>query len=416
MLSKSLNEVSSKLRRDTSVFVHGTATEPRALLENWVANPSHLRGVRVLTSFIPGVNTYKLAGLARDQHIVAFMNHSAYADAEASGQLTALRLSYSELGRYIAESPRLDTAFVQVAPMKNGRYSTGISASLIPAAVANADKICAIVNDQMPTPLNGFSLSADRVDYSVNVSRPLIEYAAGARAPDPVSLQIAEHVCSLVKDGDTLQAGLGAVPAALFRKLSKHRGLRVYGGMVTDAFASMYDSGALDMSIEHIYGMALGSREFYQWLDGRTGCRVAGVEETHSVERISSIENFVAVNSAISVGLDGAVNAERVGDRCVSGPGGLPDFTAGASLSAGGRSIIALPATNTRGTISRITSKAVDPMARTVIAEYITHVVTEFGIADLRGASSSERACRLIDIANPKFRNSLSLLAEETTR
>jgi acyl-CoA hydrolase len=408
MRSKSLDDVSTMLRRDTSVFVHGTATEPRALLENWIANPSHLRGVRCLTSFVPGVNTCNLAGLARDQHVVAFMNHSAYADAEASGQLTALRLSYSEVGRYIEKSPRLDTVFVQVAPLKNGRYSTGISAELIPTAVANTDKVCAIVNDQMPIPQNGFSLSTGRVDYSVNVSRPLIEYAAGARAPDAVSLQIADHVCSLVKDGDTLQAGLGGVPGSLFRKLSKHRGLRVYGGMVTDAFASLYESGALDMSAEHIYGMALGSHEFYQWLDGRAACRVAGVEETHSVERISSIENFVAVNSAISVGLDGAVNAERIGDKSVSGPGGLPDFAAGASLSAGGRSIIALPATNTNGTISRITTNAVDPMARTVMAEYVTHVVTEFGVADLRGTSTSERASRLIGIADPRFRNTLS--------
>jgi acyl-CoA hydrolase len=408
MQSKSLDDVSAMLRLDTSVFVHGTATEPRALVENWIANPSHLRGVRCLTSFIPGVNTCNLAGLARDQHVVAFMNHSAYANAASSGQLTALRLSYSEVGRYIEKSPRLDTVFVQVAPMKNGRYSTGVSASLIPTALANADKVCAIVNDQMPVPQSGFSLPAGRIDYSVDVSRPLIEYAAGARAPDPVSLQIADHVCSLVKDGDTLQAGLGAVPGSLFRKLSKHRGLRVYGGMVTDAFAALYESGALDMSMEHIYGMALGSHEFYQWLDGRAGCRVAGVEETHNVERISTIENFVAVNSAISVGLDGAVNAERIGDKSVSGPGGLPDFAAGASLSAGGRSIIALPATNTKGTISRITPKTADPFARTVTAEHVTHVVTEFGVADLRGASTAERASRLIGIADPRFRDSLS--------
>ncbi|MFK8031827.1 MAG: acetyl-CoA hydrolase/transferase C-terminal domain-containing protein [Gammaproteobacteria bacterium] len=388
-------------------FLHGTATEPRALVEYWCNSPESLSGVRLLTSFIPGLNTVNLAGLAPDQHVETFMNQREYAVSEQSKQLTALRYSYSRVRQHLCELARLDVAFVQLAPLKNGRYSTGITGGLIPTAIEKAHTVCGIVNNQMPVPKRSYTIAANRVDYTINVSRPLIEFGAATGEVNDVARKVAANVCSLINDGDTLQAGIGTIPTALFRMLEERRNLRVFSGMVSDSFAQLTASRSLDKRAEHVFGMALGSQKFYQWLNERDGFRVAGVEETHSRERISNIDKFVAVNSALSVGLDGIVNAEKIGSYAVSGPGGLPDFAAGATGSDGGRSIIALASTNSKGTVSRITPSIDDFAAKTVPADHVTHVVTEHGIADLRNVAADERASRLLAIADPAFRSDL---------
>lgn len=401
-----LAEAAELLKPGMTAFIHGTTSEPRALVEYLAEHPHHMAGVHLITSFIPGINNIQLAGIAPGSRLTTFMAQPALHDAIASGQAEALRLPYSALAGFFAELPRLDIAFVQGRICVDHSFSTGITGELIPVACDKAETICVINNGLMATPVSGCQIPAQRADFVVDADAPLIEYITADRT-DAVSEKIAANVAGLVRDGDTIQAGLGVIPGAVFALLAKHRKLRVFSGMVSDALIPLAESGALDDDAMHVYGMAMGSAQLYAWLDGRRGFEVAGVERTHDRETLRSIERFVAINSAIEVGLDGSINAEQLGSRTISGPGGLPDYAFGGSRSAGGRSIIALPSANHKRGISRIVRRVANAQAPTLPASSVTHVVTEHGVAEFAGATSTQIAERLISIADPAHRQQL---------
>lgn len=408
-----LAQAAALLRPGMTVFIHGTATEPRALVEFLAANPAHLTGVHLVTSFIPGINTVVLAGLAEGSRLTTFMAQPGLADAIARGDAEALRLPYSGVPGYLDNLPRIDLALVHGRTLPDGGVSTGVSGELIPTVCAKARRICVIDNAGMPMPERGCTIEASRIDFRVEDEAPLIQYLTADRA-DAVSAAIARHVAALVRDGDTLQAGLGVIPGAVFALLGERHGLRIHSGMISDALMSLTASGALAEDAEHLYGMALGSEALFRWLDGRPGFRVGDVVEVHDVTRLSQLGNLVAINSGIEVALDGSVNAECIGSRAVSGPGGLPDFATGAARSPGGRSIIALPAANARKGISRIVDRLANHGSPTLPAGTVTHVVTEHGVAALRGASPGQCAERLIAIADPAHRGQLAAAASLT--
>ncbi len=401
-----LGEAASLLRPGMTVFIHGTATEPRAFVDYLAANPEHLTGVHLLTSFIPGINSVSLAGLAEGSKLTTFMAQPGLSDAIERGDAEALRLQYSKVPGYLHDVERIDLAFIHGRPLPDGDVSTSVSGELIPTACAKAERVCVFENPSLPLPSEGCVIAADRIDYRACSAGGLIEYLGADRA-DEVSVSIARHVASLVNDGDALQTGIGVIPGAVFIELRTRRGLRINSGMVGDSVMNLADAGALATDTEHLYGMALGSQALYDWLDSRPDFRVGDVTEVHSVERIATVENLVAINSGIEVALDGSVNAEQIGSKVVSGPGGLPDFATGSSRAPGGRSIIALPAANARKGVSRIVARLANHDQPTVAAGIATHIVTEFGIAAIADASPRECAERLIAIADPAHREAL---------
>lgn len=402
---RTLDDAAALLRPGTTAFIHGTATEPRAFVERLAASPGALEGVHIITSFIPGINTETLA--ATGARLTVFMAQPALADAVAAGQAEALRLNYGALPGWIAALERLDLAFVRGRRANDGGIATGITGELIGAACARAERVCVFDDPAMPLPEQGVVLPAEGIDDVVPGGGDLIEYR-GADRIDDMARVIARHVATLIGDGATLQAGLGVVPTAVFAELAGRRRLRVFSGMACDALVPLADAGALDASAEHVYGMALGSTGLYRWLDGRAGFRVAGCEETHDREVLAALPRFTAINSALEVGLDGSINAELLGTRAVSGPGGLPDYAAGGAASAGGRSIIALPSANAKRGISRIVPRVANADAPTVAPGVVTHVVTEHGVAEIGGVDGAERARRLIAVADPAHRDALA--------
>lgn len=402
---RTLDDAAALLRPGMTAFIHGTATEPRAFVERLAARPGALEGVHLITSFIPGINTETLTGTGA--RITSFMAQPALADAIAAGGAEALRLCYGALPGWFSALERLDLAFVRGRRLGDGRVSTGLTGELIGAACARAARVCVLDDRAMPVPERGIALPAERADHVVISEGPLVEYR-GADRIDDTARAIARNVASLVGDGATLQAGLGVVPTAVFAELAGRRGLRVFSGMACDALVTLAEAGALDAGAEHVYGMALGSTELYRWLDGRPGFRVAGCEETHDRAVLAALPRFTAINSAIEVGLDGAINAEWLGPRAISGPGGLPDYAAGGAASAGGRSIIALPSANAKRGISRIVPRVANADAPTVEAGVVTHVVTEHGVAEIGGVDGAERARRLIGVADPAHRATLA--------
>ena len=402
---RTLDDAAALLRPGMTAFIHGTATEPRTFVERLAARPAALEGVHVITSFIPGINTETL--VESGARITTFMAQPALADAVAAGRAEALRLCYGALPGWFEALDRLDIVFARGRGQADGSFSTGVTGELIAAACARAERVCVFDDRTMPVPERGVVLPATRVDHVVRCDADLVEYR-GADRIDDTARAIARHVATLIGDGATLQAGLGVVPTAVFSALAGRRKLRVFSGMACDALVPLAEAGALDAGAEHVYGMALGTQVLYRWLDGRPGFRVAGCEETHDRALLSALPRFTAINSALEVGLDGSINAERLGSRVVSGPGGLPDYAAGGAASAGGRSIIALPSANAKRGISRIVPRVANADAPTVEAGVVTHVVTEHGIAEIGGVDGAERARRLIAVADPAHRAALA--------
>jgi acyl-CoA hydrolase len=221
---------------------------------------------------------------------------------------------------------------------------------------------------------------------------------------------VARNVASLVRDGDTLQFGLGRLQARVLAALSQHRDLRLHAGMVSDGLVQLHASGALAApSAERppvCTGVALGGPALQALVADGTLVRFAGVEYTHSQATLAAIPNLVAVNSALEIDLFGQVNCETLGGRQISGVGGLVDFIRGARASAGGRAVIAATSVAGRGRRSRIVPELnhrLTGIARTDI----DHVVTEYGIASLRGLGVDARARALIAIAAPESRPAL---------
>ncbi|MEM1261378.1 MAG: acetyl-CoA hydrolase/transferase C-terminal domain-containing protein [Pseudomonadota bacterium] len=394
------------LQPGMTVFIHGMATEPRALTDYLAANPEHLRGVRLITSFIPGINTVNLAGLAADSFVVNTMAQRAYAPARDNGQADWLRLAYSEVPDYLQALPKIDLAFLHCGRRSNATLSTGVSGEMLPLAAELAERTCVFINEQMPIPVRGCDLATSQVDYAVTHSAPLMEYRVDERG-DAASSAIADYVTSLVDDGDAIQAGIGVIPSTVFKNLRSRRGLRLYSGMISDAIADLADAGALDPSFPHTYGMALGTQRLFDWLHQREGFSVERVEVAHDRARVQLLDHFVAMNSALEVALDGSVNAEQIGRHVVSGRGGLPDYSTAASLAEHGRSIIALPAANLAKGFSRIVVRLANHDSPTLAVGRATHVITEHGVAAIKGVGPEAVAERLVAVADPTYRDGL---------
>ncbi|NJO36262.1 MAG: hypothetical protein HC871_00035 [Rhizobiales bacterium] len=313
-------------------------------------------------------------------------------------------LSYSRMYRYL-EALHVDIALVQVTPAeRHGCFSLGTSVHFVPAILEKAGIVIAEINDTLPGLRRSWDIHEDRLDYVLPTSHPLPVLDPGP--PSETLRRIGAHVASLVRDGDCIQIGIGKVPGAVLEALHAHRGLACHGGLISDGMINLFECGALDPAKPMICTSVLGTQTIYDWVRGRSDVHVLPVSYTHDVVVMARLERFVAINSVLAVDLHGQANAETVDGRQAGGSGGLPDFVRGAQLSRGGRSILALPSTALRGTISRIVPALADDIASCPRSD-ADYVVTEHGIAELRHKSLDDRAEALIAIADPSFQASL---------
>jgi 4-hydroxybutyrate CoA-transferase len=227
---------------------------------------------------------------------------------------------------------------------------------------------------------------------------------------DDAARSIGALVADLVNDGDCLQTGIGAIPAAILSELGSKSDLGLHGGLLDAGGRRLIEAGnvngmrkAIDQG-QHITGMALGDDALFDWLADQSAVIFCGADHTHEVSAIAQLQNFVSINSAVEVDLFGQVNAEYAGGRQISGTGGSVDFMRAAKASKGGRSIVAMNATARGGTVSRIVPR-VDMV--TALRTDVDIVVTEFGVAQLQNLPNRQRAAALIDIAAPQFRDEL---------
>ena len=395
-----------------TVFVQGASGEPSPLVQALAAMPEASDGVHYVGCFIPGVNATDPASFHANARLTSFFVFGDIARSHAAGKVRFLPLHYSGIWDYLA-GLEIDLALIQVTPPdRSGRCSLGVSVHFVPAILDRANAIVAELNAAMPRPAHSHEISYDRLDYVVETERPLVALATGDLPPE--IHRTGAHVASLIEDGDTIQIGIGKVPAAVLGALRDRRDLGLHGGLVGDEVADLHEAGVLTGARRShdpgtmVCTAALGSPRVYEWAGRCPDLRLAPVSYTHDVRVLAQIDDFVAINSVLAVDLSGQANAEMLGGRQVSGTGGLLDFVRGARLSRGGRSILALPSTAGGGKASRIVAHFGEGDVVSCPRADADVVVTEHGIARLRDKSVDERALALIAIADPAFRRDLA--------
>lgn len=402
---------------DTVLWGQGSG-EPRTLTEALVEQRARLRQVRV---FLGAAFSDTLKPEHAD-HLRFFGIGGIGRNAELAraGVLDVLPCHISSVPALIEERRLpVDVVLVQVSPPgPDGRHSLGLVADYLPAAMTRARTVIAEVNDEVPYTL-GDTLVEPTWQYAVRTSRPPV--FVPPRQLNAVEIQIGELVAGVIPDGGVIQLGVGGVPNAIAHALHDKCDLGIHAGSLGDWAVDLMTSGVvtnarkpIDRGVT-IAGALYGTRRLYDFVHNNPAVQLRPISYTHSATVLAQLKNLVAVNSAVQVDLTGQVNAETVGGSHIGTVGGQVDFVRAALASPGGRSVIALPSTAMRGTVSRLVPRLSDGITTTARSD-ADLVVTEHGIADLRGATLRERAERLIEIASPGFREKLRSWVDSTPR
>lgn len=322
-----------------------------------------------------------------------------------AGALQVIPCHLSELAALICRRElKIDVVLLQVSQDDDGAYSYGSVCSYLSEAVRTARAVVAEVNDQAPWTNCIERLDASSISHRVHVSRPLI--AVPSREWTAKDEAIARNVAPLIEDGAILQVGIGTLPDAILSKLRHHRDLGIHSGVVGDGIVGLTEAGVItnarkpvDRGIS-VTGGLFGTQKLTQFAHRNPAIRVDPVSYTHRPDVLAQFKGFTTINSAIEIDLFGQINSESANGKYVGTVGGQTDFVRGTQLSERGRSIVAMSARVSAGGRSRIVNSLSSKFVTAARADTDT-VVTEFGVAELKGQTVEERAKRLIAIAHP---------------
>jgi len=401
------------------VFVSTLSTESALLRDELLADPERARDVTFCGVQFPGIDRTDYLALHPQARLVAHFMSPAVRRVMAEGtqQARAELLSQDYLGiaRLLLDEPPVDLAIAQLTPPDaDGWCSPGLACDFMPLVWTRARSRIAHLNPRLPRTRGSFRVHASEMDFVVEADVPLLSFA------DPrsgeVETRIGQHVATLVRDGDTLQFGIGSVPAALAHSLTGHRGLRFHGGMLPTALQRLWEASAMDRDAPITTGVVLGDPGLHDFVTRLEPLWMTDVTHTHGAAALAAIPRLVAINTAVEVDLFGQVNSERAGGVIQAGAGGLPAFAQGALASPGGRLLICLPASARKGAVSRIVPALASDALCTLPRTLTDVVVTEHGVAELRGRSLDARAQALIAIAAPEHRPALATAWDDIRR
>ncbi len=347
--------------------------------------------------------------------------------AVAQGFCYYASIRYSELPRYYRDiETKPDVAIFQVAPMdEHGYFNFGPNASHMAACCETSKVVIVEVNENLPVCYGGMEegIHISRVDMIVEGENPSIAELGGAAATE-VDEAVAKLIVSQIPDGACLQLGIGGMPNAVGSLIAKSdlKDLGVHTEMYVDAFVDISNAGkitgarkAIDKG-RQVYAFAAGTKKLYDFLNRNPECMSAPVEYTNDIRSISALDNFMSINNAVDLDLFGQINSESAGTKPISGAGGQLDFVLGAYLSRGGKSFICCSSTFKAkdGTLkSRIVPTLTPGSIVTDTRANVHYLVTEYGMVNLKGLSSWQRAEAIISIAHPQFRDELIASAEK---
>jgi acyl-CoA hydrolase len=407
-----------RVRSGDRITLSSNAGAPRVLLEALCLRSSELRDVEIAALLTLGEAPYD-----RPEHRGAFRPNALFVGANLREAVNEGRADYtpiflSEIPRLFAQRLPIQVALISVSPPDDhGFCSFGVSVDVIKPAALAAREVIAEVNPRCPRTLGDSFIHVSRLSSIVEVDYELPELP---REPsDAIAERVGAHVATLVRDGDTLQLGIGAIPDAVLAALGSKRDLGIHTEMFSDGVMRLAESGVVTGDRKPIHrgkivsSFILGSRDLYRWTHNNPVVELHPSDYTNDPWIIAEHDAIVSINSAIAVDLTGQVVSDSIGTRIYSGIGGQVDFVRGASRAAHGRAVIALPSTAKAGAVSRIVPE-LPPGAGVVTSRGdVRYVATEHGIADLWGRTLRQRAEALIAIADPAFRDELRTRARE---
>ena len=401
-----------------SIYIQGSTSIPEVLSQALADRGGELKDVTIYAAFAVGRCE---APYCRPEYKEAFNVKSLFVANNvrcwlADGYGTTIPAFLGEIPSLFRDGTLpLDAVFLNVSPPNEDGYcSFGVSADLAVSALECASKVIVQINKAMPFSYGDALVHVSRIDAAVEVDDPLVE------VPTPVQTQadqaIGRYIAEMIPDGATLQIGVGGIPNAVLSALKDHRHLGLHTEAMTDGVLPLIESGVIDNSCKavcpglSVASLALGSRRLYDYMDYCKDLILKDVAWTNDPFRIARNPKVMAINSAVEVDLTGQVCADSVGTRIISGVGGQHDFMYGGSLSEGGKTFIAITSLTEKGH-SKIRPVLAEGAGVVTTRHMVQNVVTEYGVAQLRGKSLVERARALIDIAHPSVREELERAA-----
>lgn len=409
----SLTDAVGRLRAGMKVLVAPGAGDPSALIAEILRQADRLAPLTLMGGLRLDDYAFAAPAYAGKFRFATWHMSPRLAEADARGDVDFVPARYFDtVGLFSAGGAWApDAVLVHTAPPdRGGHLSLGVSVSYLLPAARRAPLVIAQVNPRMPRTLGQAFLHRSQVDAWTPVDHPLLEYP-----PTPVGeveRRIAGHVADLIPDGATVQVGVGSIPQAVMEALAGKKDLGVHS-LLVDHMLPLVRSGVITNARKRLHpgrmdvGEIMGTAALYQWSHENPLVNMEPSDVVHDPHVIAALGDFVSVNSALEVDLLGQVNAESVDGRQITGIGGQFDFVLGAARAAGGRAIIALPGGAARGTRSRIVAR-LGAGTRVTTPRFLSdYVVTEHGVAALRGQSDAGRARALVRIADPAFRDAL---------
>lgn len=349
---------------------------------------------------------------------VSWFSSSYARKAVNQGYADVMPAYFHDIPGLIEQQERLDAIFLCVSPMdENGNFSTGPAASLSEALIKRADRIYLEVNQNIPRSVSGPAVNLSQVEALCenhvelpDIPRPEL---------DEVSKQIARYIAEEIPDESVIQFGIGAIPDAVGAALQEKRDLGIHTEMFTESMIDLLESGAVTNEKKSLHrgktvaSFAFGSKRVYDYIHENEAVKMLPIQQVNDPFIIRQMPSFMSINSAVEIDMYGQVCAESLGTKHFSGTGGQVDFVRGSVLSPGGKSFLAFPSTAKNGTVSRIKSTLTPGAIVTTSKNDVNYIVTEYGIANLRGKTVRERTKALIGIAHPKFREELLFEAKK---
>ncbi|MFM2052925.1 MAG: hypothetical protein RL456_962 [Pseudomonadota bacterium] len=406
--------IASQVRDGDTLLVASAVGEPPELLAALSGQRQALRDVTVSQLLPLAPHGYMDAATAGHVRARSLFLSAAIRAGFPAGWVDLVPCHFSEIPRLVRRGEqRCDVVMTLASPMdEHGFFSISLSPDFTMAALSRARAVILEVNPNVPYAFGDCHVHVSQVTAIVESGAPLRE--VGLPKISEVQRTIGAHVAELVKDGDTLQLGYGSIPDAVVTQLTHKRDLGIHTEMIGDGLISLLECGAVTgrrknfMPGKIVATFGMGTRRLYDAMHRNPMLEMHPVDFTNDPAIAGRNDNLVAINATLQVDLFGQCGSESLGPNPYSGTGGQTDFIRAANRSSGGRGIIVLPSTAKGDTISRIVPTLTPGTIVSTSKNDVNYVVTEHGVAQLRGKSLRERARELIAIAHPAFRDELA--------
>ncbi len=410
---QSLEKAMELITPTCKIFIQTGAAAPQQLIRGLVNRAHELRDVTIYQMHTEGEAPYADPEWKDVFHVNCFFIGANLRKAVQEKRADYIPLFLSEIPSLFRNRIiQIDFALIHVSPPdEHGYCSLAVSVDIAPAVLESARYIIAQVNPNMPRTHGDSFIHVSMITAMVDVQDEILETTIAE--PDELNTRIAENVASLIDDGSTLQMGIGNIPNAVLKKLAGHRRLGIHTEMFSDGIVDLITSGVITGEMKKrrkykvVSSFMIGTRKLYQFVHDNPVIEMLDISYVNEVHIIRQNPKMTAINSALEIDLSGQVCADSIGSKMYSGVGGQMDFMRGASLSEGGRPIIAMPSVTSRGE-SKIVPWLKTGAGVVTTRAHVHYIVSEYGIAYLYGKNLTERAKALIDIAHPMHREKLA--------